>query len=220
MVVQVFYVASSLLYIKLISKEQEIAPYLINELRSIHLQCQKGLSLGLSAFLLLTIYSIIILKLGRVVLPKHLDFGEESRTYWPAFLLVGVVNPILEEWYWRLFLPKVRGWAHLDHQDHVREGTDHQHLLPAVPFHAVQPLPGLLAVDPPSGHLQQRGPQHDPHQKQVRHRHRHRHPLRHYARRGSHLWVCQKRPHLICILSPKSVLPGIHPIKRSSHSDF
>lgn len=146
-VVQLFYVVTSMMYIRLISKEQEMAPYLINELRSIRLQCQKGLSLGLSAFLLITIYTIIILKLGRVVLPKHLDFGEVSHHYWPIFLIVGVTNPILEEWYWRLFLPKVHGWTHLDHQAHLYQGADHQHLLPAVSLYPIQSLSGLLEIN-------------------------------------------------------------------------
>jgi membrane protease YdiL (CAAX protease family) len=134
---QLLYVVTSLSYIKLISKEQEMAPYLINELRSIRLQCQKGLSLGLSAFLLLTIYTIIILKLGKIILPKHLDFGEASRNFWPAFLIIGAINPILEEWYWRLFLPKVHGSAHLDYQADIYQRANHQHLLFAFPLYTI-----------------------------------------------------------------------------------
>jgi membrane protease YdiL (CAAX protease family) len=90
------------------------------------LQCEKGLSLSVSAFLLLTIYSILILKLGRVVLPKHLDFGETSHHWWPLFLLIIIINPVLEEWYWRLFLPKVTQHIdYVDYQSHVCERSHH-----------------------------------------------------------------------------------------------
>jgi hypothetical protein len=72
-----------------------MTPYLINEFRKIRYQVEKGLTYGFSAFLLIVVYGIIILKLGRIVLPKQIKLGEASNTYWPLFILVTLTNPIL-----------------------------------------------------------------------------------------------------------------------------
>jgi len=105
----------------------------------------------------LTFYSILILKLGRVVLPKHLDFGEVSREWWPAFLLLSLVNPVLEEWYWRLFLPKVLAAATEDHQADLLQGTATKYLLPTVALRAFQSFSRLLAVSAVGRYIQQCG---------------------------------------------------------------
>ena len=93
--IQIFYLTSSLIYIRLFSKEGEITPYTMNEFRRVDFQVKKGLHLGTSAFLLITLYGIITIKLGRVHLPKHLDIGKLSSMYWYLYLPVIILNPIL-----------------------------------------------------------------------------------------------------------------------------
>jgi hypothetical protein len=91
-----FYIISSIIYIKFFSKEGGIAPYTMNELRKVEYQVKKGLHLGISAFLLIILYSMLIIKLGRVHLPKHLHIGKLSATYWYLYIPVVILNPILE----------------------------------------------------------------------------------------------------------------------------
>lgn len=94
--IQLFYILSSLIYVKFFSKEGELAPYLMNEFQRTEFQVKKGLHLGTSAFLLITLYSILIIKLGRVHLPKHLDIGRVSSQFWYGYVPITVLNPILE----------------------------------------------------------------------------------------------------------------------------
>ncbi len=63
--------------------------------------------LGFSAFLLITIYGIIFIKIGRVALPSHVDLGNKMQHEVWVFVILCLINPVLEEWFWRLFLPKV-----------------------------------------------------------------------------------------------------------------
>ena len=70
-------------------------------------QLKKGRELAISAFLLITIYGILIIKVGKVVLPHFINLGESSKTYTWAVVILTLINPLLEELYWRLFLLKV-----------------------------------------------------------------------------------------------------------------
>lgn len=70
-------------------------------------QLKKGKELGVSAFLLITIYGIIIIRIGKLVLPHFINLGEESHAYFWVCILLSLINPFLEEIYWRLFLLKV-----------------------------------------------------------------------------------------------------------------
>lgn len=63
--------------------------------------------LGISAFLLITIYGIIFMKIGKVVLPASVDLGTRFQHDWWAFAILCLINPVLEECFWRLFLTKV-----------------------------------------------------------------------------------------------------------------
>lgn len=66
---QVFYVLATFVYIKFVSIEKSFFPYLLNELNRLKWQLNKGFILGFSAFLLITIYGALFLKIGKVVLP-------------------------------------------------------------------------------------------------------------------------------------------------------
>jgi hypothetical protein len=59
---QVFYVCSSLAYIKFFSKYQQLAPFVLDEARNLRRQVKRGCSLGVSAFLLIVMYSHVILR--------------------------------------------------------------------------------------------------------------------------------------------------------------
>lgn len=74
---------------------------------SLRQQIHKGLVLAISAFLLITIYGIIFIKIGKVALPSKVSLGTRFKHDWWAFLILCLINPIIEEWFWRLFLPKV-----------------------------------------------------------------------------------------------------------------
>ena len=106
-ITQIFYVVVSDAYIRWLSLEKSYFPYLSSELGKLKWQVEKGMVLGISAFLLITIYGIIFMKLGKVVLPHSVHLGHTFLLYWPMLMVLSVINPILEEWYWRLFLPKV-----------------------------------------------------------------------------------------------------------------
>ena len=70
------------------------------------MQRQKGLALAVSAYLLITVYGVGFVKIGRVVLPHVVHVGDFVRGHWVALLVLLLVNPVLEEWFWRLFQPK------------------------------------------------------------------------------------------------------------------
>lgn len=144
--IQLFYILSSFIYIKHFSKEGEIAPYTMNEFRRMDFQIKKGLHLGTSAFLLITLYSILIIRLGRVHLPKHLEIGKLSSEYWYLYLPVIILNPILEEWFWRLFLPKVNPQFKIDHESYVRQNAGVKCDLPVVPLLPLHQPPRALEI--------------------------------------------------------------------------
>ena len=104
---QFFYIIAILIYINFLSLEKSYYPYYSSELSNISKQLKKGRELGLSAFLLITIYGILIIKIGKIVLPHFINLGESSRTYTWIVILLSLINPLLEEIYWRLFLLKV-----------------------------------------------------------------------------------------------------------------
>lgn len=68
---------------------------MLNELNKLKWQFHKGFILGFSAFLLITIYGILFLKIGRVVLPHSVDLGTRFHSQWWAFLILCIINPIL-----------------------------------------------------------------------------------------------------------------------------
>jgi hypothetical protein len=93
-------------YIKFLSIEKELYPYLFYENNKIDKQKEKGLSLAVSGFLLITIYGILFLKIGRVALPHTIHVGENVLNHIGVFALLLLINSLLEEWFWRLFQPK------------------------------------------------------------------------------------------------------------------
>jgi membrane protease YdiL (CAAX protease family) len=106
--VEAFYLVSSCAYIQFMSIERSHTPYKFNEqLNKVREQVQRGLSLGFSAFLLIVVYGIIFIKIGKVVLPSSVNLGTKFKHDIWIFVVLCFLNPILEEWFWRLFLPKV-----------------------------------------------------------------------------------------------------------------
>jgi membrane protease YdiL (CAAX protease family) len=68
---------------------------------------KKGKELAISAFLLITIYGIIIIKIGKITLPHLINLGAGSHEYYVVSIILSLINPLTEELYWRLFLQKV-----------------------------------------------------------------------------------------------------------------
>ncbi len=70
------------------------------------MQKEKGLALAVSGFLLITVYGVLFLKIGRVAMPHTVHVGTFVIEHWGVFTLLLLINPLLEEWFWRLFQPK------------------------------------------------------------------------------------------------------------------
>jgi membrane protease YdiL (CAAX protease family) len=104
---QLFYVVVIVVYVQFLSLEKSYYPYYSSELTNTAKQLRKGKELGISAFLLITIYGIIILKIGKIALPHLINLGTTADTYIWAIVLLALLNPLLEELFWRLFLLKV-----------------------------------------------------------------------------------------------------------------
>ena len=105
---QLFYIIAICIYVNFFSLEKSYYPYYSLELLNISKQIKKGRELCISAFLLITIYGILIIKIGKIILPHFINLGESSRTYTWIVIILSLINPFLEEIYWRLFLLKVK----------------------------------------------------------------------------------------------------------------
>lgn len=51
--------------------------------------------LGFSGFLLITVYGIIFIKIGKVALPAHVDLGTRFSHDWWAFAILCLINPVI-----------------------------------------------------------------------------------------------------------------------------
>ena len=49
---------------------------------------------------------MIIIRIGKVVLPHLINLGTQTQKYYWACVLLSLINPLSEEVYWRLFLQK------------------------------------------------------------------------------------------------------------------
>lgn len=58
-------------------------------------QREKGAALAISGFLLITIYGVLFLKLGRVVLPHTIHVGENVTHHYLILGLMLLINPLL-----------------------------------------------------------------------------------------------------------------------------
>jgi len=52
--------------------------------------------LGISAFLLIMVYGIIFIKIGKVALPDKVNLGTHFQDELWGFLLLCLINPVLE----------------------------------------------------------------------------------------------------------------------------
>ena len=95
------------LYIRYLSKEGEVQAYFLNEVQDRFNQIKTGLSLFASAFGLV-VFAYILLFEFRLNLLMILTIPiKVSAIYiFAFFVLYGIVNPVLEEWFWRIFVPK------------------------------------------------------------------------------------------------------------------
>ena len=73
---QMFYILIILIYVQFLSLEKSYYPYYSSELTNIQKQVKKGRELSISAFLLITIYGFIIIKIGKITLPHLINLGE------------------------------------------------------------------------------------------------------------------------------------------------
>ena len=69
---------------------------MLNELNKLKWQIHKGFVLGFSAFLLITVYGILFMKIGRVALPHTINLGPRFHSEWWVFVILCIMNPILE----------------------------------------------------------------------------------------------------------------------------
>lgn len=103
------YILIPYIYIRFLSKEKEIKPYFMNEFRDRHKQVKTGLSLAASAFGLLMFSYIFLYEFRHNMLRMiHVPIPRQGIELLFLFLTMQVINPILEEWFWRIFLPKTQ----------------------------------------------------------------------------------------------------------------
>jgi membrane protease YdiL (CAAX protease family) len=101
------YVGIPYLYIKYLSKEGELKVYFMNEFQDRMYQIKAGISLFASAFGLVVIAYIILFEFRHkllMILQIPIKFNFFYILFF--FFFYGVVNPVLEEWFWRIFVPK------------------------------------------------------------------------------------------------------------------
>lgn len=96
-------------YIKKISKEKLFTPFFLNEFRDRKYQIKKGSSLFMAAFTVIFMAYFFIYEF-RTKIIYMLDIPMSYNPFYMiAFIfLMAFVNPILEEWFWRVFLGKLR----------------------------------------------------------------------------------------------------------------
>jgi hypothetical protein len=51
--------------------------------------------LGISAFLLITVYGVIFIKIGKVALPTSVHLGERFYQDWWALIILFIANPFI-----------------------------------------------------------------------------------------------------------------------------
>ena len=99
------YLAIPYLYIKYLSKEKEITVYFLNEFQDRMNQIKMGISLFGSAFgLILFSYFMMYEFKYNFLMMIYFPIKYEAFYLFILALLMSFVNPILEEWFWRIFL--------------------------------------------------------------------------------------------------------------------
>ena len=101
----VCYLAIPYIYIKYLSKEKQIAVYFLNEFQDRQNQIKTGISLfassiGLIFFSYFLMYEFRFNFLMIIAFPVKY----EAMYLFLFAMLMAFVNPILEEWFWRIFL--------------------------------------------------------------------------------------------------------------------
>ena len=91
---QIFYLLAIYLYIKHLSLEKSYYPYYASERTNLSNQFKKGKELAISAFLLLTIYGILIIKIGKITLPDLINLGEGSHEHFWVSIVLSLINPL------------------------------------------------------------------------------------------------------------------------------
>ena len=89
---QIFYLLSIYLYVKHLSLEKSFYPYYASERTNLKSQIKKGRELAISAFLLITIYGIIIIKIGKITLPHLINIGLESHQHYWISIILSLIN--------------------------------------------------------------------------------------------------------------------------------
>ncbi|KAL4475817.1 hypothetical protein ABPG72_011378 [Tetrahymena utriculariae] len=98
------------LYIKKISKEKEISIYFISEFQNRLQQIKYGITFSMVTFSLMVAYYFFLYEFKHNML-QHLDIPiKYNALYLFLFcIFLAFVNPVMEEWFWRLFLEKTLG---------------------------------------------------------------------------------------------------------------
>lgn len=103
----VCYLAIPYLYIKYLSKEKEITVYFLNEFQDRMNQIKIGISLFGSAFgLIFFSYFMMYEFKYNFLMMISFPVKYEALYLFVFALLISFVNPVLEEWFWRIFLQK------------------------------------------------------------------------------------------------------------------
>jgi hypothetical protein len=82
--------------VKHLSLEKSYYPYYASERANLKNQIKKGKELAISAFLLITIYGILIIKIGKITLPHLINLGAESHQYYWVSIVLSFINPLSE----------------------------------------------------------------------------------------------------------------------------
>lgn len=95
------------LYINYLSKEGEISPYFMNEFQNRMYQIKSGVSLFASAFGLVVVSYIILFEFRhKLLMIISIPIKYNFIYIFLFFIFYGIINPVLEEWFWRIFVPK------------------------------------------------------------------------------------------------------------------
>lgn len=97
-------------YIKRISKEGEVSIYFINEFHDRLAQIKYGITFAIVSFSIMVAYYVFLYEFKHNMLAMLKIPVVFNALYLFIFcIFLAVVNPIMEEWFWRLFLEKTLG---------------------------------------------------------------------------------------------------------------
>ncbi|EGR31537.1 hypothetical protein IMG5_107570 [Ichthyophthirius multifiliis] len=112
---QIYYITFPYAYNKYILKQNSLKAFFLSEFENRIQQIKYGITFGAVMFILLLLYYIFLYEFKHNML-QHLNLPIQfSALYLFTFLIIfQFINPILEEWFWRIFLEKYLGQKNIN----------------------------------------------------------------------------------------------------------